>query len=199
MVRAKAHGGQIDIEGVTVAQVDDKVRLQKVETWFDPMEMFRQIAPNGIVNKETVRSKSVPDEQATTEARTTELPIMSKNGKDAGPISSAHHDHIRKDDAAKPTFLHDDDKKDDGQVTSSVRTDKDLGDAKVPITIHSDDQKDVVTGSGSSIEDKIHAAEKPEVAPANALATPLEAEPAVMTHKEMSQISPSGCPFMNKE
>lgn len=37
---------------MTVAQVDDKVRLQKVETWFDPLEMFRQIAPNGIVNKE---------------------------------------------------------------------------------------------------------------------------------------------------
>lgn len=37
---------------MTVAQVDDQVRLQKVETWFDPLEMFRQIAPNGIVNKE---------------------------------------------------------------------------------------------------------------------------------------------------
>lgn len=32
--------------------MDDQVRLQKVETWFDPLEMFRQIAPNGIVNKE---------------------------------------------------------------------------------------------------------------------------------------------------
>lgn len=37
---------------MTVAQVDDQVRLQKVETWFDPLEMFRQIAPNGIVNRE---------------------------------------------------------------------------------------------------------------------------------------------------
>lgn len=51
-ITAKAHNGLIDIEGVTVAQVDDQVRLQKVETWFDPLEMFRQIAPNGIVNKE---------------------------------------------------------------------------------------------------------------------------------------------------
>lgn len=51
-ITAKAHNGPIDIEGVTVAQVDDQVRLQKVETWFDPLEMFRQIAPNGIVNKE---------------------------------------------------------------------------------------------------------------------------------------------------
>jgi hypothetical protein len=53
-VTAKAHGGQINIEGVTVAKVDDKVRLQSVETWFDPLEMFRQIAPNGIVNKTIV-------------------------------------------------------------------------------------------------------------------------------------------------
>ena len=56
-ITAKAHQGPIEIEGVTVATVDDQVRLQKVETWFDPLEMFRQIAPNGIVNKE-VRGSS---------------------------------------------------------------------------------------------------------------------------------------------
>jgi len=51
-VRVKAHGKTIDIQGITVAKVDDKVRLQSVETWFDPMEMFRQIAPSGITNRE---------------------------------------------------------------------------------------------------------------------------------------------------
>lgn len=56
-ITAKAHNGHIDIEGVTVALVDDQVRLQKVETWFDPLEMFRQIAPNGIVNKEIQETK----------------------------------------------------------------------------------------------------------------------------------------------
>ncbi|KAH8652811.1 hypothetical protein BGZ60DRAFT_420288 [Tricladium varicosporioides] len=50
-VIAKAHGGAIDIQGITIAKVDDKVRLQSVETWFDPMEMFRQISPNGDVTK----------------------------------------------------------------------------------------------------------------------------------------------------
>ncbi|KAF2083332.1 hypothetical protein K490DRAFT_20668, partial [Saccharata proteae CBS 121410] len=61
-VTAKAHGGQIDIQGVTVASVDDKLRLQKVETWFDPLDMFRQIAPNGIVNKEPIdRNVSEPE------------------------------------------------------------------------------------------------------------------------------------------
>ncbi len=51
-ITAKAHGRLIDIQGVTVAQVDANVRLQSVQTWFDPLEMFRQIAPNGIVNKQ---------------------------------------------------------------------------------------------------------------------------------------------------
>lgn len=46
-VTIKAHGGTIDIQGVTVAKVDEAVRLQSVDTWFDPMEMFRQIAGNG--------------------------------------------------------------------------------------------------------------------------------------------------------
>jgi hypothetical protein len=39
---------------VTVAEVDDLLRVQKIETWFDPLEMFRQIAPNGKVEKEAV-------------------------------------------------------------------------------------------------------------------------------------------------
>lgn len=59
-VTAKAHGGPIDIQGVTVATVDDKVRLQAVDTWFDPLDMFRQIAPNGVVNKEVMNRKIDP-------------------------------------------------------------------------------------------------------------------------------------------
>ncbi|EON68802.1 hypothetical protein W97_08060 [Coniosporium apollinis CBS 100218] len=56
-VTAKAHGGSIDIEGVTIAQVNDKLQVQKLETWFDPLEMFRQIAPHGVVNKEPTTKK----------------------------------------------------------------------------------------------------------------------------------------------
>lgn len=54
-VTAKAHGGPIDIEGVTVATVNEKVQLQSVRTWFDPMEMFRQIDPEGKVRKEEMK------------------------------------------------------------------------------------------------------------------------------------------------
>ncbi|KAL4740623.1 hypothetical protein BDV11DRAFT_90122 [Aspergillus similis] len=44
VVRVKAHGGMIDIEGIVVAKVNEKLQLEKVDVWFDPMEMFRQIA-----------------------------------------------------------------------------------------------------------------------------------------------------------
>lgn len=57
---AKAHGGAIDITGITIATVDDAVRLQDVNTYFDPLEMFRQIAPNGIVNKQVVDKRIDP-------------------------------------------------------------------------------------------------------------------------------------------
>jgi len=59
-VTAKAHGGPIDIQDVTVATVNDKVQLQSVRTWFDPMDMFRQIAPNGVVKNETVDKSMAP-------------------------------------------------------------------------------------------------------------------------------------------
>jgi hypothetical protein len=61
-VTAKAHGGPIDIQGVTVATVNDKVQLQAVRTWFDPMDMFRQIAPDGVVKKEQVDKTLSPGE-----------------------------------------------------------------------------------------------------------------------------------------
>ncbi|KAL5387657.1 hypothetical protein DPSP01_003453 [Paraphaeosphaeria sporulosa] len=59
-VSAKAHGGAIDIQGVTVATVNDRLQLQSVRTWFDPMDMFRQIAPDGVVKKEAVDKSLSP-------------------------------------------------------------------------------------------------------------------------------------------
>jgi hypothetical protein len=65
-ITAKAHGGVIDIQGVTVATVDAAVRLQAVDTWFDPLEMFRQIAPGGIVNKQIMNRKVEPEHALDT-------------------------------------------------------------------------------------------------------------------------------------
>lgn len=56
-MRIKAHGGPIDIEGISVATVNDKLQIQKVETFFDPMAMFRQMAAEGNVTKTTPEDK----------------------------------------------------------------------------------------------------------------------------------------------
>ena len=85
-ITAKAHNGPIDIEGVTVAQVDDQVRLQKVETWFDPLEMFRQIAPNGIVNKEVREQHPTGDNNDQMENSAEENAESQSSGK---PTSTA--------------------------------------------------------------------------------------------------------------
>ncbi|KAK4185058.1 hypothetical protein QBC35DRAFT_30906 [Podospora australis] len=58
-VTVKAHGGPIDIEGVVVAEVNDKLQLKSIEVWFDPMAMFRQMAPNGEVG--VTKEKVVAD------------------------------------------------------------------------------------------------------------------------------------------
>ncbi|KAL2816647.1 hypothetical protein BDW59DRAFT_136676 [Aspergillus cavernicola] len=46
-VKLKAHGGLIDIEGIVVAKVNEKLQLEKIDVWFDPMDMFRQMAKEG--------------------------------------------------------------------------------------------------------------------------------------------------------
>ncbi|KAF7596828.1 hypothetical protein BBP40_012428 [Aspergillus hancockii] len=42
--RVKAHGGLIDIQGIVIAKVNEKLELEKIDVWFDPLDMFRQIA-----------------------------------------------------------------------------------------------------------------------------------------------------------
>lgn len=51
-VTAKAHGGPIEIFGTTVAVVDDQTRVLSLDTYMDSLDMFRQIAPHGVVNME---------------------------------------------------------------------------------------------------------------------------------------------------
>ncbi|KAK9492204.1 hypothetical protein V1508DRAFT_404930 [Lipomyces doorenjongii] len=48
-VRVKAHGGPIDIQGVTVATVNGALKVEKLETWFDPLSMFKQVSKDNEV------------------------------------------------------------------------------------------------------------------------------------------------------
>lgn len=34
----------IDIQGIVIAKVNSALQLEKIDVWYDPMEMFRQIA-----------------------------------------------------------------------------------------------------------------------------------------------------------
>lgn len=42
-MKVKAHGGMIDFEGIVVAKVNEGLKLESIEVWYDPMVMFRQI------------------------------------------------------------------------------------------------------------------------------------------------------------
>lgn len=46
-VRVKAHGGTLDIEGMLVAKVNDKLEIQHIDCWFDPMSLFNEVMKNG--------------------------------------------------------------------------------------------------------------------------------------------------------
>lgn len=42
-VQIKGHGETIDIQGIVIAKVNDKLQVESIDVWFDPLEMFRQI------------------------------------------------------------------------------------------------------------------------------------------------------------
>lgn len=70
-----------------MAQVDDKLRVTKLETWFDPMDMFRQIAPQGIVNKQII-DPAAPSEQETDTATSTSTDGHDENVPTATTMSA---------------------------------------------------------------------------------------------------------------
>lgn len=49
--------------------MNDKLQLQGVRTWFDPMDMFRQIAPDGVVKKEAVDKSLSPGDALDSETK----------------------------------------------------------------------------------------------------------------------------------
>ncbi|KAJ5261144.1 hypothetical protein N7478_011739 [Penicillium angulare] len=42
-VTVQAHGDPIDIQGLIVAKVNEKLQIENIDVWYDPMEMFNQI------------------------------------------------------------------------------------------------------------------------------------------------------------
>jgi hypothetical protein len=186
-ITAKAHHGPIDIEGVTVAHVDNQVRLQKVETWFDPLEMFRQIAPNGIVNKE-VRGLNDDDDTASVAE------------KEAGESA---RDELRetanKEKTEKQGRIEEREGNEKGARDVENELINDLGEQStlkeetkepslvtgLPVDVVSPESSSVVVGESTA---------------GNAVAAAPNSEETQRTHEEMSRITAAECPFlMNKE
>lgn len=172
---------------MTVARVDDQVRLQKVETWFDPLEMFRQIAPNGIVNKEV---RGLNDDEDTAGVAEKEAGESTREGHG----ETANKDEIEKGEEVKKTEGK---KKGDRDVEHELI--KDLNE-KSKLKEESEERSqeeglpvDVVSPESSSV-----VAE--ESAAGNAVAAAPNSEETQQTQEEMSRITAAECPFlMNRE
>ncbi|KAH9893049.1 hypothetical protein F4778DRAFT_772655 [Xylariomycetidae sp. FL2044] len=70
-ITVKATDKMIDVEGITVAHLNDAFKVTKLETWFDPNEMFRQMDPEGHALTKAVAKTGKEDEGeggASTEA-----------------------------------------------------------------------------------------------------------------------------------
>jgi hypothetical protein len=96
----KAHGGLLDIQGMTVAKVDDGFKVQALETWFDPLEMFRQFTPKDTqVDGKTLSAESADkmvqgkDGVETLTGQLEGAPMASAAGigPNAGAPPSDHH------------------------------------------------------------------------------------------------------------
>lgn len=67
--------------------MDDKVRLRDVQTWMDPLEMFRQIAPHGIVNKATMNRKVDKEAALDVDPESVQAPTESLHAPESENVS----------------------------------------------------------------------------------------------------------------
>lgn len=181
-VTAKAHGGSIDIEGVSVALVDDKLRIQKIETWFDPMEMFKQIAPHGVVNKEIVNRK------------------VGRSDDVENSAESEGHD----DTAERPKSGTADNPNKTVVDTPSIASQKTLETSQKHDAGAKEQPEDAVDDLLSRSVEQVHLQPKDmekavDPKAGDAVVAPANSEEVKLTHEEMSRIAPMECPFMNRE
>ncbi|EKC98941.1 hypothetical protein A1Q2_06695 [Trichosporon asahii var. asahii CBS 8904] len=61
-VRVKAHGETLSIEGMLVAKVNDKLQIQHIDCWMDPLALFDEVTKNGaeIIVENTPESENAP-------------------------------------------------------------------------------------------------------------------------------------------
>lgn len=216
-VTAKSHGGTIDIQGVTIATVNDKLQVEKLETWFDSMEMFRQIAPQGIINKEN-KGQDTSDTTTTTGAEDAEVAGVNAIKEASQPGTAGGVPKSKPEDERANSSVP------DQSVPGSMRSTQDaMIEGSKPsiytssVSGYEEPMKPLMTGSENhsaepdqweealekpaaeihpfphDVEDKI----KP--GPGEAVVANPHSSEAMATYAEMSRVTPMECPFMNKE
>lgn len=191
-VTAKAHGQTIDIQGVTVAHVDDQLRVTKLETWFDPMDMFRQIAPEGIVNKVSIEQQGTETGQkaaseATADVKEQKTKAAMEASKPAPePKVELNGDHA---DAALVDVKKDADSVKD--LAEDIRL-ANLDNTNEPANVTGTTEKSRTASAAETGTGQCPFA-------GQAVAVKSDSEEAKATFREMSKLTPLECPFMNVE
>ena len=163
-----------------MAHVNDKLQVQKLETWFDPLEMFRQITPNGIVNKEISGHKVELD---GTEPAEKEVPSRQAREEQA-PLSAISSSTVN------------------GEETRRMEPAK-ISDPTVGAT--PGQRPDGIDRHLAKTADDVHPHPKDAemaVRPVagQSVAAPADSEETKATHEEMSKATSAECPFlMNRE
>lgn len=94
-VSAKAHGGPIEIYGTTIAIVDDKTRVQSLDTYMDSLDMFRQIAPHGVVNAEPMnRRVDLSEALDATAPNNDGVKIAKEHESESGGMENEGSKHV---------------------------------------------------------------------------------------------------------
>lgn len=224
-ITAKAHQGPIEIEGITVAHVDEQVRLQKVETWFDPLEMFRQIAPNGIVNKQARTSSDDHDDDhdehddhehehheetlgAAKEEEVKNAPEGSKEEKSEATNTNQEESEPKQGEIEEPNNKADDKEKEEevvNKLTKDFEQKSTLLEESPSAPTPSPAQPAAVAAAApnpapSADPDSTRSSEPPAHPPGgDAVAAPPSSEEIQHVHEEMSRITRRECPFLNQE
>lgn len=72
----KANGKKIEIKGVTVAELDDQLRILSLDTYFDPIDMFRQMETEGPNNRKEELSEGNTDLKEPVSGQESQCPFM---------------------------------------------------------------------------------------------------------------------------
>ena len=185
-VTAKAHGGSIELKGTTWAWVDDQVRVKKLETWFDPVEMFRQIAPNGIINKETVQpeAQGIKVESTPSQAVNGES-ALSVPAEDTHDPAAALANGTQNRDESMNDVMH------DGEIEAKE------GSRKASVAADADEDPSAKRVNQQSTPPRVK--EQRDLDEGSAIALPAEDTRTQEAYAEMNKVTPMQCPFMNKE